>query len=233
MDVVDAAVRGASAAGGQLLRGVLRTVDAARQAGKPLHPRGAVTRGVLERHGSVRRSGVAWLDEPGRHDVIARWSRSVGLPGPVPDVLGLAVRVVLDDERAADVLFSTTGTGPLTRFALLPRRSFERPMTTLLPYRTDHGPVVLAAEASDARTVDLAWARSTGAWQPFATLLLDDAPEQADDAAVSFDPVLNQLPGLETYDWVRRLREPSYRSARRARGAGHLDDGTDDGLTGS
>jgi hypothetical protein len=219
MEVVDAAVRGASAGAGQVLRGVLRTVDAVRHAGKPLHPRGAVTRGVLERHGSRHPCGVPWLDEPGRHDAVARWSRSVGLPGPLPDVLGLAVRVVLDDGQPADVLFSTTGTGPLSRFALLPRRSSAQPMTTLLPYRTTAGPVLLAAEASDARTVDLAWARSTGAWQPFATLLLDDAPDQADDRAISFDPVLHPLPGLGTYDWVRRLREPSYRSARAARDA--------------
>jgi hypothetical protein len=136
----------------------------------------------------------------------------------LPDVFGLALRVQLDSGRYADVLFSTTGTGPVTRFALVPAWSAERPMTTLLPYRTDDGPVLLAAEPRDATTVELAWARGTGSWQQFATLWLDDGPRQAGDAQVSFDPVLHPLPGLATYGWVARLREPSYRSARRNRG---------------
>jgi hypothetical protein len=34
---------------------------------------------------------------------------------------------------------------------------------------------------------------------------------------VSFDPVRNVLPGLAPYDWVRRLREPAYLTARRSR----------------
>jgi hypothetical protein len=34
---------------------------------------------------------------------------------------------------------------------------------------------------------------------------------------VSFDPTRNTVPGLENYDWVRRLREPSYGTARHTR----------------
>jgi hypothetical protein len=34
---------------------------------------------------------------------------------------------------------------------------------------------------------------------------------------VSFDPVLNRLPGLEQYDLVARLRLPAYHAARRSR----------------
>lgn len=37
------------------------------------------------------------------------------------------------------------------------------------------------------------------------------------DAAISFDPVHDTIPGLDNYDWVRRLREPSYRVARSSR----------------
>jgi hypothetical protein len=32
--------------------------------------------------------------------------------------------------------------------------------------------------------------------------------------------LLNTLPGLENYGWVRRLREPSYFTARRSRRQG-------------
>jgi hypothetical protein len=200
------------------LRGAIGAVNAVRPAAKPLHPRGAVTRGVLERFGGVVESGVSWLDEQGTDDVVVRWSRAVGLPAPSPDVFGLAVRVELSPGRHADVLFSTTGTGPLTRFALVPAFTPQRPMTTLLPYRTARGPVLLSAVPQGDRAVELAWARGTGAWQPFGTLRLERSPMVAADADVSFDPVLNPPPGLAPYDWVTRLREPSYRSARRARG---------------
>jgi hypothetical protein len=53
----------------------------------------------------------------------------------------------------------------------------------------------------------------------FATLELLDAREDASDAAVSFDPILNVIPGLEPYEWSRRLRGPSYAAARHSRGS--------------
>jgi len=210
--------RAASAVGGQVLRAAIGAVGAVRQAAKPLHPRGVVTRGVLERFGGAVGSGVAWLDEPGTDAVVVRWSRAVGLPAPAPDVFGLAVRVELDGGRHGDLLFSTTGTGPLTRFALVPAFTPQRAMTTLMPYRTTGGPVLLRAVPQGDRAVELAWARGTGTWHPFGTLRLDEPTTTAADADVSFDPVVNPVPGLSPYDWVTRLREPAYRSARRARG---------------
>lgn len=220
MDVMSRAAGAASAAGGQLLRAVIGVVDAVRPAAKPLHPVGAVTSGVLERFGGGAESGVPWLDGTGEDDVVVRWSRAVGLPAPAPDVFGLAVRVELEGGRHGDLLFSTTGTGPLTRFALAPAFTTQHAMTTLLPYRTPSGPVLLRAVPRGGRVVELAWARGTREWQPFGTLHLDDAPELAADADVSFDPVLNPIPGLPPYGWVTRLREPAYRSARQARGDG-------------
>ena len=43
-------------------------------------------------------------------------------------------------------------------------------------------------------------------------------PAAASDASISFDPVAHTVPGLEVYDWVRRIREPAYAAARRSRG---------------
>src|SRR3954451_10255298 len=65
----------------------------ARPADKPLHPVGAVSRGTLHRYGLTPSVGVKWLDEPGQDKVLVRFSRALGLPGPLPDVLGLAVRI--------------------------------------------------------------------------------------------------------------------------------------------
>ena len=150
--------------------------------------------------------------------MLVRQSRAVGLPAPVPDIFGLALRVPTPDGRHGDLLFATTGLGRLTRFALTGSRSpYRRPLTTLLPYRTPVGGVLLAAVFHDERTLGLAWAVRTGTWHPFADLVLSREPDDGNDALVSFDPVTNTLPGLETYDWVRRLREPAYATARHSR----------------
>src|SRR3954464_5247834 len=204
MDLVSSAPRGAAAAGGQALRAATSTLAAARPAAKPLHPEGSVVQGTLERFGPSPRTGVAWLDEPGEDNVLARQSRAVGLPTPVPDIFGLALRVSVGAGRYGDVLLATTGLGRLSRFTLTPARSpYTRPMTTLLPYRTSAGPVVLAGVHQDEVTVELSCALLAGPWGPFARLRLDAAdPGSRPDASISFDPLLNTLPGLDNYPWV-------------------------------
>jgi hypothetical protein len=204
----------AAEAPGRLLSTVIRGLAAVRPARKPLHPRGTVLRGRLDRHGSDEPSGVSWLDEVGSADVLARLSQAIGLPTWLPDIQGLALRID-PGGRPADVLLATTGHGRLTRFLLTPSRNLSRAMTTLLPYRTPAGPVLLGAERTDDIAFALSWARVSGPWHRFAELSL--VPDGDDHGEISFDPVLNQVSGLEPYDWVRRLREPSYRSARRSR----------------
>lgn len=190
-----------------------------RGRAKALHPRGAVLSGRLLRHGGGG-TGVAWMDDAGSDSVSVRLSRSAGLPPPLPDVLGLALRVPLPDGRHGDVLLSTTGRRGVGRFLLRPAvdpwRSFYG---SLLPYRTSTGPLLIGARpATDGSgTFSLVWSRLSGAWRPFATLEVPPAPAGALDPALSFDPVVNEVPGLGNYTWVRRLRQPSYAAARRAR----------------
>jgi hypothetical protein len=217
MSVLTTATRATASAGGQVLRAATGLVTA-RPASKPLHPHGAVVRGVLRRSGGDTATGAAWLDEPGEDRVLVRRSRAVGLPAPVPDIHGLAVRVPVEGGWHGDLLLASTGLGRLTRFTLTAGRSpAARPMTTLLPYRTPAGPLLVAAVLRDERTVDLAWAVGAGEWHGFGELDLEQEPVDAADEPVSFDPVLNRLPGLEPYDWVRRLRESSYATARQSR----------------
>ena len=217
VNVVDTTVRAASSAGGQVLRAATGLVSH-RPAAKPLHPRGAVLRGTLHRHGSRSPSGVPWIDRAGEDRVVVRESRAVGAPSPTPDIFGLALRVPVEGSHA-DLLFASTGLGRLSRFTLtFGRAPYSRPLTTLLPYRAPAGPLVLSAVYVDRRRVSLAWAAKWGRWHRFAELVMDEEPSEADDQPVSFDPVRHQLPGLRTYSWVRRLREPSYARARRSRG---------------
>jgi hypothetical protein len=206
----------AVSSGGAALAGAVRLLSALRSTPKPLHPQGEVVDAVLRRTGEGPPTGVSWLDEPGRDEVLVRRSRAVGLPDGLPDIHGLALRVPSETGDLGDLLMATTGTGRLGRFVLSASRSpHARPLTTLLPYRTPVGPVVLAAVADGDRAYELAFATVGGAWHRFAHLALG-TPRGA-DVLVSFDPVRNTVPGLDNYPWVRRLREPAYRSARRSR----------------
>ena len=76
---------------------------------------------------------------------------------------------------------------------------------------------MLSATFQDETAISLAWAIRSGTWHPFARLELDGPATDGDDVALSFDPVEHPLPGLETYEWIRRLREPAYATARRSR----------------
>ena len=199
-------------AGGLLSSGAV-ALGAARDRTKPLHPDGQLRRATVTRTGSAFSSGVPWLDDPGRDDVLVRASRGIGLPGALPDVHGLAVRLELDGSTA-DVLLASTGLGRLSRYVLTPtRRPHDRPLTTLLPYRSPRGPLLLAAAPASERRYELLWAGPIGSWHPFGTLELGEP--LGDDTAVSFDPLLNVVPGLANYGWVERLREPAYWAARR------------------
>jgi hypothetical protein len=205
----------AASSGGAALAGVVRLLSAVRPALKPLHPRGEVVAAVLSRTGEAPPTGVPWLDEPGVDEVLVRRSRAVGLPDGLPDIHGLALRVPSGAGGHGDLLLATTGAGRLGRFVLTAGRSPQsRPMTTLLPYRTPAGPVLLAAVASGERAYELAYASGGGAWHHFADLVLETTTA---DALISFDPVRHTVPGLENYTWVRRLREPAYDTARRSR----------------
>jgi hypothetical protein len=216
---LDRPAAAAARAVGAALAGATRALAAVRPAAKPLHPLGRLRTALLERHGCTPPTGVAWLDEAGVDEVVVRISRAVGLPDTLPDIHGLAVRVPVADGTAADLLLASTGSGRVGRFVLTASRAVEgRPMTTLLPYRTPSGPMLLRARSTAPEDFELAVAPPGGEWRPFALLRL--GPETQEQHRVSFDPVLNTLPGLEHYDWVRRLREPAYRVARRTRRPG-------------
>jgi hypothetical protein len=205
-----------ASAGGALLCAATQTVASLRPAARPLHPVGVVRPGRLHRHGSAPATGVAWLDEPGEDEVVVRLSRAVGLPGKLPDIHGLALRV-FGPGWSGDVLLASTGWGRLGRYVLVPSlRPDCRPMTSLLPYRTPTGPVLLGARGTGVPGgYDVFWAHGSRPWRRFAALQMSAQAGAEQD--ISFDPVQHQVPGLEQYPSVVQLREPSYHRARRTR----------------
>jgi hypothetical protein len=217
------AVHRVAAAGGRVLGATAYVVGRVRDRDKALHPRGQLLAATLDRFGAEPATGVAWLDEPGQDDVTVRMSRALGLPRGWPDILGLAVRVPSVGETYGDLLFATTGIGPASRFLLRPTAAEpdETAYSTYLPYRSPNGPILFAAfpvPSSGAPTLTLSCASLTGEWRAFATLTLGEEPTgDESEPLISFDPLLHTIPGLEPYEWHRRLREYAYAAARRAR----------------
>ncbi len=185
---------------------------------KPLHPRGNVGTGVLDVTAPLPELGVPLLAGEGSHTCLVRWSRSLGLPKPLPDVEGFAIRF---DEPTADVLFAGTGTGRLSRFVFAPRTPGRHgPQTTILPVPSAQGPLLLrvtpqAATGEPPSRYDVAVAADGPEWRSVGVLNCVWGP----DRPLRFDPVENALPGTGQYPVVRMLREPAYVLARRASAA--------------
>lgn len=214
MSIVTRTRDGLAATGGSALGWTFRAASAVRPTLKPLHPRGRLVHGTWHRSGLAPGVGVPLLDEAGDLPVLVRTSRSVGLPDWLPDIHGVAVRVPVGDGYA-DLLLASTGWGPVTRFVLTGSRDpAARPMTTLMPYRTPAGALVVGARLWDGG-LSLACALGTGPFRHLGDVVLGD--EDTGDPPVAFDPVANQAPGLVVPGWVARLREPAYAGARDGR----------------
>jgi hypothetical protein len=199
-----------------------------------MHPRGAVFDAVLHRHDGPA-WGVPWLAATATDDAVARLSRGAGLPAPLPDVLGLAIRLPGGSSGQApiDLLLTTTGRGALTRLVPLPRRDAAAFYSSIMAYRSDAGAVRVAAvpetdgvPSDPAELADrvaggdlrftLVAARGLGAWEPFGRLTLTD-PVPALDPDVRFDAVRHPPPGLAPDGPMARFRAPAYAQARAGR----------------
>ena len=225
------AVPDVARAAGRLV-GVPLAAVARLRGGKPMHPRGAVFSAVLERHGSGAAWGVPWLDEGATQSVVVRLSRGAGLPAPLPDLLGLAVRLPSDAGAPVDLLLSTTGRGAVTRLLPAPRRDTAAVYSSIMGYRSDAGTLRIAAlpeadglpsepaplaeaVARDGLSFTLAVARGRGPWAAFGRLAMGE-PAGPLDPAIRFDAVLHPPPGLVPDGPMARFRAPAYAKARAA-----------------
>lgn len=176
-------------------------------------------------------TGSPFLDEPGEHRAIVRFSKGAGLPDPLPDVLGIAVRVLDVDGpgRHRDLLFASSARPPILRHLLLPGRSLgSRLCSAVLPYAAPSGTVLLGAAAEDGPSVDalaggaspppvrLLVATSTGPWRVFAVVLPEHPLSDAEQTDLAFDP-WNAGPDLLPTGLLNRLRHPAYAGSRAAR----------------
>lgn len=203
---------GAARAVGEVLGQVFGLAALVRRD-KPLHPRGAVSEARLVRYGANRPWAVPLLDTPGESRCLVRVSRATGLPPPLPDIQGVALRVE-EDGAPVDLLFATTGTGRLSRYVLLPRRSPHAAMTTLIPVRTPRGPLHLRLSPGPAGQWLLGAASPTARrWETVGRVVA--APDPGPDRLIRFDPVRHLPAGVRQYPWARAVRDPAYVQARR------------------
>lgn len=95
-----------------LLRAAFGLVARHRDGGRAVHAPGAVFDAVAEVPARSWATGVDLFDTPGRWPAVARFSRGLGLPRWLPDVLGLAVRVESGVGPRDLLVDSVLGDGP-------------------------------------------------------------------------------------------------------------------------
>lgn len=168
---------------------------------------------------------------------LLRVSHAIGLPPGLPDILGVAIRVV--DAHGAgrhqDLLLASSGDGPVGRHLLRPVAAVTGTLlSSLLPYDVagvgrhpvlarpvgSERPVTYAEVVQDPETtmpdlevvVGSAWPRR---------LAIVTAQERVPPTAgerVRFDP-WNTGPELRPAGLINRLRRPAYHASQRGRGA--------------
>ncbi len=241
----------------------------AAAAAGPAFAAGFYALATLRRRRSLHPAGIGyegWLrvpDEPPArpavplfqagttHPALLRYSRGAGLPEPLPDALGVAIK--LPDAHGAgadqDLLLTSSSDRPVLRRLLFPARSFLRgAFSTALPYELgsqrvvlllvpmhgrgrrstdgdDHGPRgsmgELRAAAAEGLRFELRTAAVFGRSRPLATVTTG-APLTAEQSqALRFNPWATG-PGVRPAGWLNLLRDAAYRASQRGR-AGHGD----------
>src|SRR5918994_6493440 len=216
-----------------LSSGLALAAASALRRGKAVHPRGAVYGARLEvRGGPPAPAASLLLSEAAEHDAIVRFSRSLGLPRPLPDLLGMSVRVLdaYGVGRHQDFLLVTSVDLPVLHHAFLPAGDVQdRPYSSSLPYRAGDDLLIVGAlpdpssprpDGEDeldrlARAVatgrlrfGLAVASLEGRFRRVGTLHVD-APLPASVDALRFNP-FNTGGGLELAGVLNRLRDYAY-----------------------
>ncbi|HEY7051781.1 MAG TPA: phosphodiesterase [Mycobacterium sp.] len=201
------------------------------------HPAGVIANGSLER-----------IAPPGEglpvdsSEVIGRVSKAIGLPGALPDLIGLAIRIPPQPFAATpwDILTASTGSGRLTRFALRPVTSWQAPMTTLMPLRY-HGKYwwiraqMTSTFDADGLSLDdaiehlnrdgleyrLDQACGSNDFEPLAAVRLEDVVPAGPSRDVAFDPTIHSAPDVKLApEWLTDIRRRAYERSREGRQAG-------------
>lgn len=209
-------------------------VASAVRRARAFHPDGVAF------HATVDIDGGGGLPS-GHHVAVVRFSRGAGLPEPLPDILGLALRLVdvHGPAQHQDLLFVTSGSLPFARHALVPARSFGHARwSTILPYEIDRqrrvvfGARPLTPALGDARRLDdlrrvvagggvrfaLDLAEVTGRWDGIGVLDIGEELEAATGDGLRFNPA-NTGPRSQPVGVLQTVRRLAYRGSQEGRPA--------------
>ena len=171
------------------------------------HPRGEAFRATVETPGLPRLNS-------GDGGAVVRFSRGVGLPAPLPDILGIALRT-----NGQDLLMVTSGAAPFVRRLLLPTVGWASlPYSTILGYRLDGRTVMFGARVEDAdrRRFRLLMAEPLRPWDDIGGVTLGERLPDDESEALRFDP-WHQGAGIEPAGALNRLRRAAYPASQEAR----------------
>ena len=163
--------------------------------------------------------GVPLFDVPGEHRAIVRLSRSVGLPKPLPDILGVALRI-LDahgPRRHQAFLLVTSVDLPILHHLILPGPlgPYGQSYSCVLPYRLGDR-LRLVGALPRRPDFDLAVAPLGGRWQPVGRIRLGERLSHEAQFQLRFNP-WHCGGGIRPAGPFQGIRDPAYRGSQEAR----------------
>ena len=183
------------------------------------HPDGDAYSAVLHVPGGAR-TGVPLFDEARDLPAIVRLSRGAGLPEPLPDAIGLAVRLcdVHGPDRHQDFLLITSVNAPVLHHLILPGVLPDQSYSSVLPYRIGGRLMLVGALPRGRGAYDLALAGVGERFTPVARLSLGArCPEEVSEG-IRFNP-WHTGGGIEPAGPLQKWRRGSYRASQEGRGA--------------
>ena len=187
------------------------------------HPRGVAHDATLVVHGGAR--GAELLDVPARRTCVVRLSRGIGLREPLPDIMGVALRVpdAYGPGAHQDLLMTTAGEGPVLRSVFGLSRSADRGhYSSVLPYRIGDGHAYIGARplaaGSSGPRFALEVAPPLGDWAEIGVVELGRRWDDAASDALRFNPFFTGG-GIEPVGVLQTLRRRSYAGSQAARPA--------------
>jgi hypothetical protein len=224
-------------AAGYGLAAALAALAAAR-GGKAVHPHGVAYRARLTVDGACSAPAASQLfATPAEHQAVMRFSRSVGVPRPIPDLLGVSLRVLdaYGAGRHQDFLLVSSIDLPVLHHIFVPATDVQqRPYSSSLPYRAGEQTFIVGvvpdpgsprpagedeldrldhAAATGRLRFALAVAPLGGRFRSVGTLSVQERLSPAVDA-LRFNP-FNCGGGMEPVSVLNRLRDYAYPLSQR------------------
>jgi len=157
----------------------------------------------------------------GTHDAVVRLSRGVGLPSPVPDFHGIAVKLLNAHGAGAhqDLLLVSSAAPMGARHVLVPVVEWigEPHYSSIVRYRNAQGARFLVGAAMDGDdTIVLSTATLLSPWQLVGSIALGDPLDDDASDALRFSP-WHTGGGIAPVGVLNRLRRGAYAGSQSAR----------------